>query len=335
MSGNVVGDIGLGFCAGEAARVDRSVEPMAGGVCADIRSAESRVGGTSGLHLKYLEGLRGLAAIVVTLQHIYFHTLWGTNLTGWQAKLAILLGWMFPGRASVAVFIVLSGYLLMRPVVREGSGQLAGGVWAYLGRRARRILPPYYAALIFSIALILLFRPLRGALSPEWVDAGPAFGTNNPAIGVKDIVAHLLLVHNLSWKWASKIDPPMWTIGTEWQIYFLFPLILLPVWRQVGNVGIVAVGLGIGLGFFFLTGKGHATAPWFLGLFAMGAAAAARKREKPVRGFGWLAAVLLAIYAVITFEAAFNMLRFLTVEGLFGLWPFSWAFDVVIGIATG
>ncbi len=92
-------------------------------------------------HLKYLEGLRGLAAIVVTLQHIYFHTLWGTNLTGWQANLVIALGWLFPGRAAVAVFIVLSGYLLMRPVVREGTGKIPGGTWSYIRRRAKRILP--------------------------------------------------------------------------------------------------------------------------------------------------------------------------------------------------
>ncbi len=288
-------------------------------------------------NLKYLEGLRGLAAIVVALQHVYYHTLWGTNLTGWQAKLAIALGWLFPGRSAVAVFIVLSGYLLMRPVVRDGTGHIPGGTWAYIRRRARRILPPYYASLLFSIALILLIPDLRGPVSPEWVDAGPAFGTENPALGAEDLAAHLLLVHNLSWKWASKIDPPMWTIATEWQIYFLFPLILLPVWRRLGSAASVAVGLGIGLGFFFLTGKGHAAAPWLLGLFAMGSAAAARPRDLPRRSLqmiGWLAAILLAISTVISFECAFGMLRFLTVEGLPGLWPYLWAFDIIVGAST-
>jgi peptidoglycan/LPS O-acetylase OafA/YrhL len=289
-------------------------------------------------HLKYLEGLRGLAAIVVTLQHIYFHTLWGTNLTGWQANLVIILGWLFPGRAAVAVFIVLSGYLLMRPVVREGTGQLPGGTWLYIRRRAKRILPPYYASLVFSIALILLIPLLRGPVSPEWADAGPAFGNKNSALGVQDLTAHLLLVHNLSWKWASKIDPPMWTIATEWQIYFLFPLILLPVWRRLGSVGSIAAGLGLGLGFYFVTGKGHAAAPWLLGLFAMGSAAAAARprdsRHRSTRMLAWLAAILMAIFAVITFESAFGMLRFLTVEGLPGLWPYLWAFDIIVGAAT-
>ena len=282
-------------------------------------------------HLRHLEGLRGLAAIIVTLQHVYFHTLWGANLTGWRAKLSTGLCWLFPGRAAVAVFIVLSGYLLMRPVVRQGTGQMPGGTWAYLRRRARRILPPYYAALAFSIALILAVPLLKTPVSPEWADALPAFGFNN-------LAAHLLLIHNLSWYWASKTDPPLWTIATEWQIYFLFPLILLPAWRRFGNAGSVGIGLALGLGLYLLTGKGHAAAPWFLGLFALGAAAASTparpSADRSVRLFGWLAVILQTIFAVITLECAFGMLRFLTVEGLPGLWPDYWAFDLLMGLSS-
>jgi peptidoglycan/LPS O-acetylase OafA/YrhL len=286
----------------------------------------------AGSHLKYLEGLRGLAAVVVALQHVYHHTLATASLTGWQAKISQGLDWAFPGRASVAVFIVLSGYFLMRPVARAGSGKMPGGVLAYIYRRARRILPPYYAALFFSIALILAVPALRGPVSGEWADAVPA-------LGAKNLVAHLLLIHNLSYNWASKIDPGMWTIATEWQIYFLFPLLLLPMWRRLGNAGMVTVGMGLGLGLFLLTGKGHAAAPWFLGLFALGAAVAAReasgkRRPGEALRLGWLAAILFAIFAVITFECAFGMLRFLTVHGMEGTWPYFWAFDVLIGIAT-
>ena len=53
-------------------------------------------------------------------------------------------------------FIVLSGYSLMIPAARNG-GELVGGFRRYIFRRARRILPPYYAALICSIALILVY----------------------------------------------------------------------------------------------------------------------------------------------------------------------------------
>jgi peptidoglycan/LPS O-acetylase OafA/YrhL len=70
----------------------------------------------------------------------------------------------------------------------------------------------------------------------------------------------------------------------------------------------------------------------------MGAAAAAAKprdaQHRSIRMLGWLATILMAIFAVITFESAFGMLRFLTVEGLPGLWPYLWAFDILVGAAT-
>jgi peptidoglycan/LPS O-acetylase OafA/YrhL len=52
------------------------------------------------------------------------------------------------------------------------------------------------------------------------------------------------------------------------------------------------------------------------------------------RAVAALALIAFAIYAVVTFEAAFNMLRFLSVEGIFGLWPYYWLFDVLIGIVA-
>ena len=65
------------------------------------------------------------------------------------------------GHYAVAVFIVLSGFCLMLPVTRDPNGRLPGGFAAYLGRRARRILPPYYAALGMCWIAIALIPALR------------------------------------------------------------------------------------------------------------------------------------------------------------------------------
>ena len=100
------------------------------------------------LRLHYLDGLRGLAALYVTLHHAYLQVFpnpeqvlpvalaWGTH-------------WLEYGSFSVAIFIVLSGYCLMLPVAK--SGVLTGGAWHYIQRRARRIIPPYYAAIAFTL----------------------------------------------------------------------------------------------------------------------------------------------------------------------------------------
>src|SRR4051812_10624228 len=90
----------------------------------------------------FLDGLRGLAALYVVLHHAS-QDVPAPMLRGWAAAARFLLR---HGHFAVAVFIVLSGYCLMRPVARDASRQIRGGTLAYLRRRAWRILPPYYAA---------------------------------------------------------------------------------------------------------------------------------------------------------------------------------------------
>jgi peptidoglycan/LPS O-acetylase OafA/YrhL len=208
---------------------------------------------------------------------------------------------------------------------------LPGGVGRYLRRRALRILPAYYAAFVFSLLLIALLSAMRTPISIEWMDALPAFG-------LKSLIAHLLLVHNFSFQWAFKDDPPIWTVATQWQIYLLFPLLLLPIWRRIGAIGVVILAMTIGLGGFLYTGKGHAVAPWFLGLFAMGMAAAVRAGKSPAgkydaKIFGWLATLLFGSYAWTTLDFSFGGLRFLTVDGWESI-SIHWFFDTWIALAT-
>ena len=73
-----------------------------------------------------------------------------------------------------------------------------------------------------------------------------------PAFTPGVIVSHLLLIHNFNPDWHSKIDYPMWSVATEWQIYFLFPLVLLPVWKRFGAAAAVGAGFLIGLVPLFL-----------------------------------------------------------------------------------
>lgn len=282
-------------------------------------------------YLKYLDGLRGVAVLLVVLDHIFYSTLAYWPYIGWRATLRDALYWACNGRASLAFFIVLSGYLLMRPVLESSDGKLAGGIGGYLRRRAGRLLPAYYAALAGSLLLIYLLPPLRTPLNVEWRAAIPIGGKMT-------LISHLLLVQNFSYRWAYKIDPPIWTIATQWQIYLLFPALLLPIWRRIGMTGTVIVGLILGLGVFLATGKGHATASWFLSLFTFGMAAAARERPQQCHGYerafyGWLALILFASYAAVTLAFSFDFYRFITPNG-WGEVTIHWFFDIWIGAAS-
>src|SRR3712207_3890082 len=144
----------------------------------------------------------------------------------------------------------------MLPVV-QANGELRGGLLAYLRRRAVRILPPYYAALVFSLLLLKLTNAIAVSPSPQSDD-----------FRLDVVVSHIFLVHNLHKAWIYGIDPPMWNVAVEWQIYFLFPLVLLPIWRRFGTVVCLALSFAIGLApHVLLNGYLDWSFPWFIGLF--------------------------------------------------------------------
>ncbi len=210
------------------------------------------------LHLEFLDGLRGLSALCVVI----FHAWVTARFHGLPAPLENATLWMASGRSAVAVFIVLSGYCLMLPVVRSAEGSLRGGIAAYLKRRARRILPPYYAALGFSLLALFCMPNLSN-------DATMSYHSVTPVTG-EVFWSHALLIHNLLPEWVGKINNAHWSVALEWQIYFLFPAILLPLWRRGGLIALLGATAFLGVMPHFVHGFGEWTAPWMLLLFAMG-----------------------------------------------------------------
>jgi peptidoglycan/LPS O-acetylase OafA/YrhL len=210
--------------------------------------------------LDFLDGLRGLAALYVVLHHAAM-LVPPAGLAGTALAVRFLLR---HGHAAVAVFVVLSGYCLMLPVARDPEGRLPGGLLAFLGRRARRILPPYYVALGLCLLLIVL---------------APAKGQQAHVLGHSGtVVSHLLLAHNLDPRWIFRIAPPFWSVATECQIYVLFPGLLV-LWRRWGISAAVAGGFALGYAVATLAlPLGNPAlrqlCPWYVGLFALGMAGA-------------------------------------------------------------
>lgn len=215
--------------------------------------------------LDFLDGLRGLAALAVVLDHCG-DVHWSGGPVGRALTLSSQA--LSYGRFAVPVFIVLSGYCLTMPVARSGNGRLKGGTTTYLMRRAWRILPPLYLCLLCILLMMVCIPSLRAPTGIYWDGALPAFTGGT-------LLAHLFMVHNLSPAWQFKIDPPAWTVATEWQIYFLFPFLLLPVWRRWGLAASTLCGVVVGLALHFgLHGLIDGAAPWYAGLFALGMAGA-------------------------------------------------------------
>jgi peptidoglycan/LPS O-acetylase OafA/YrhL len=251
------------------------------------------------LRLDFLDGLRGIAALYVVIHHAFLVYLCEKT----RVPTPALAGaWIFDGgRIAVAIFIVLSGFCLMMPVVQSGTGQLKGGMTRYLKRRALRILPPYYATILLTTAMIFVLPPLQRTDGAFWHNALP--------VDAGSFLSHLGMVHILKQEWHMRISIPCWTVATEWWIYFLFPLLLLPIWRKWGAFASALTGILVGcVPHLFLKETQYGldwAAPWYLGLFAMGMTGAVvcfdHKRSAILdlaRRFAWIGA--LAFIAITT-----------------------------------
>jgi peptidoglycan/LPS O-acetylase OafA/YrhL len=272
------------------------------------------------VRLAYLDGLRALAAAYV----VAFHAVLGFYGSDLNGPFRILRRVFAYGHESVAVFIVLSGYCLMLPVVRSDAQALPLDFRRFVQRRARRILPPYFATVAGSLLLIALVPVLQQRSGTTWDDSLPGLDWGA-------VATHLLVVHNWFPRWGVQINGPLWSVATEWQIYFFFPLLLLPVWRRSGMVGALIAATVVGYSpLAFARGPAWLAIPWYLLLFAFGMAAAAigfaqRPLEQRLRqsanwarlsGLLWLTCLLLSNAAA----------------GLwFGLKPLS---DLLVGLAT-
>src|SRR5664279_1940652 len=97
-----------------------------------------------------LDGIRGLAALFVVVNHVFLRAFPGypaDHAPVWAA------GFIY-GRFAVVVFIVLSGFSLS--VAPARAGWRLDSVSTFAHRRAWRILPPYWAALVFSLLMTWL-----------------------------------------------------------------------------------------------------------------------------------------------------------------------------------
>jgi peptidoglycan/LPS O-acetylase OafA/YrhL len=229
-----------------------------------------------------LDGLRGLAALYVLVHHCWLFTFHGyPRDTG-----PLWLGWLLYGHVGVVFFIVLSGFSLGIAPARHGWR--LGGVARYARRRARRILPAYWAALAFSLVVAWAVIPQPHSAPPDAATVG-VYG-----LLLQDFVA------------VPVPNGAFWSIAVEAELYVLLPLLLL-VRRRAGAVAMLAVVavpvLAFGVSHPNVSTVDRLTwlTPQFAPVFAMGllgagvVAAGERVRRMPWQWLALAAAVPVAV----------------------------------------
>ena len=107
---------------------------------------------TSPSHISALTGLRAVAALLVVGTHAAFAT--GKLTHGYVGAIYARL------EVGVAIFFVLTGFLLFRPWVRAAAGGSAEpDLRRYARHRIRRIVPGYTVTVLVVFALYTVFTP--------------------------------------------------------------------------------------------------------------------------------------------------------------------------------
>ena len=163
-------------------------------------------------HLAWLDSLRAVAALYVMMSHILL-TIW-PNPSNFHGLTFVLAGPYRYGHYAVGLFIVLSGFSLMLPISRN-DGVLRGGAVRFFGRRAKRILPTYYSALVLSLLAIHFL--IGTKTSTHWDISLP--------VTTVGLWSHLLMLQDIFS--SAQINHAFWSISVEWRIYFLFPLLVV------------------------------------------------------------------------------------------------------------
>lgn len=142
-------------------------------------------------HNRNLDILRGIAALVVVGFHLISCYPKAFDKT---FELGPVINYNFPGHMAVLVFFILSGYVIGINTKRLTDKQ---SIFKYIRKRLTRILPIYFVALAFTIAI-------------TW---------GNYGIGV--ILSNLLFV-SVPFNNVIIEDGPLWSLNYELIYYFVF-----------------------------------------------------------------------------------------------------------------
>ena len=163
--------------------------------------------GTGGMHLPGLDGLRGVAVMVVVAYHLH---------------------WLRGGFLGVDLFFVLSGYLVTTGIVRSAERTGRVGLCSFWWRRIRRLTP---------LALVVVAAVLGAAIVADWP---------RDVLGAAAMDGLATLTWWANWRQASgpgywSTSPSLfrhaWSLSVEEQFYAVWPIVVAGVVTVAGGKG--------------------------------------------------------------------------------------------------
>ncbi len=163
--------------------------------------------------------IRATACLTVLFHHLAQRMSWNSDLgfVEWFRVFAAM------GTFGVAMFFVLSGFLLARPFwVALDAARPMPSLGTYVMRRAARILPGFWLAL--TVTFILSFTLFGARLDGELV--------------LRYLAGFFLVA---DWHWVTlfpvEVNGPLWSISFEVTSYVLLPLLLAGLFLARPGIG--------------------------------------------------------------------------------------------------
>jgi peptidoglycan/LPS O-acetylase OafA/YrhL len=183
-------------------------------VQSQVQSASSERGA---MRFRFLDGLRGWAAVVVLLHHLFVDGLPANSLMADRALWAKVF--FLNGTLAVSVFFVISGFSLSIRYLETGDGRALGRIAA--GRYLRLALP------IIAICALTYGLLVSGLIPPAAQRPSPLDQFLNFTPTIEGLLSFSLLKVFVAYSGAETYDPPLWTMSYEFfSSFMVFALIV-------------------------------------------------------------------------------------------------------------
>lgn len=278
----------------------------------------------AGNRLGVLDGLRGIAVLLVVWFHIW-------QISWLPAPLPFLQFLPETGFLGVDIFFFISGFVISYPFVQAALEGRQRPSWAHFAyRRAIKIVPSYVLSIV--LMYVVGYTVTQGGSGHTWLD----------------VTAHLLFIHNWFASTYGSINGVLWTLAVEVQFYVLFPLISIVFLRwPLGTAAVmcaVAMIYRIEISHNYFASQLIEQLPGYFDMFGCGMFAAwlyVFLRTRPVmettaaRTIATVVAVAGFAVLVALMQNLFNM-RY--EENAFTVWKIihrTWLAFACLAIATG
>lgn len=179
--------------------------------------------------LDFLDGLRGWAAMLVTVLHIFYQVLPPPDIY----RLSLETWWPFTGKFSVAIFFLVSGFSLSLAFIRSGDRTV---LYRMLAGRYLRLAIPVLAA----CAVMSFFMNTGAILAPsERPPELAGYFAFDPTLS--HLLRFGLFDVFFDYTFSNSYAPPLWTISYELLGSVLVVSLLLIVGHPLRHIALYGV----------------------------------------------------------------------------------------------